>query len=182
MARLAGTGSSYRIRIGDKERLVTVIGASPEGIDLEIEGSRYCVQIEPVRAISQRLEVGSEQDDGARARLSNGSSGSRSSAEGSSSAAHSTTLSNGSTGPQASQPPSGIAGSGVIAPMPGVVVSLPVQVGTRVEGGTIVAVIEAMKMENSIISARAGVVREIHVSIGKEVERGQTLVSLDSIE
>jgi len=66
--------------------------------------------------------------------------------------------------------------------MPGVVVALPVQVGERVDRGAIVAVIEAMKMENSIVSTRAGVVREIHVSIGREVERGQALVSLESIE
>lgn len=172
MARLAGIGSSYRIRVGDTERLVTVTAASPDGIDLEIEGNRYRVQIEPVRTTPTRT-------DGVATpvALLQGEATSRE---------RPTPDSNGAprqspaVGP--AQAPANASTPGVSAPMPGVVVALPVQVGERVDRGAIVAVIEAMKMENSIVSTRAGVVREIHVSIGREVERGQALVSLESIE
>jgi biotin carboxyl carrier protein len=76
-----------------------------------------------------------------------------------------------------------LAGSGhesgdatVKAPMPGLVVNIPVAVGDAVERGQTVAVLEAMKMENDLGAPRKGVVKEIKVATGQAVNQGQPLV------
>ena len=66
----------------------------------------------------------------------------------------------------------------VTAPMPGLVVRVPVEVGQRVEAGTGLVVVEAMKMENELRATEAGVVRRIHVAPGDAVDKGQRLVEL----
>ena len=62
------------------------------------------------------------------------------------------------------------------APMPGLVVNIPVAVGDAVERGQTVAVLEAMKMENDLGAPRQGVVKEIKVATGQAVNQGQPLV------
>ncbi|HEY7349598.1 MAG TPA: biotin/lipoyl-containing protein [Ktedonobacterales bacterium] len=64
----------------------------------------------------------------------------------------------------------------VKAPMPGLVVNIPVAVGDTVERGQTVAVLEAMKMENDLGAPRSGVVKEIRVTTGQAVNQGQPLV------
>ena len=64
----------------------------------------------------------------------------------------------------------------VKAPMPGLVVNIPVAVGDAVERGQTVAVLEAMKMENDLGAPRNGVVKEIKVATGQAVNQGQPLV------
>jgi biotin carboxyl carrier protein len=64
----------------------------------------------------------------------------------------------------------------VKAPMPGLVVNIPVAVGDAVERGQTVAVLEAMKMENDLGAPRSGVVKEIKVATGQAVNQGQPLV------
>lgn len=54
----------------------------------------------------------------------------------------------------------------VTAPMPGTIVSVKVNVGDKVEAGTLVAVLEAMKMENEIFAGVDGTVAGISVSAG----------------
>jgi len=66
----------------------------------------------------------------------------------------------------------------VTAPMPGKVVKVLVKPGDAVNARQGVVVVEAMKMENELRSASAGVVKAIHVAPGKAVERGTTLVEL----
>jgi pyruvate carboxylase subunit B len=65
------------------------------------------------------------------------------------------------------------------APMPGLVARVLVEVGQRVEVGTGVVVLEAMKMENELRAGQAGLVRAIPVRPGQAVEKGQLLVELD---
>ncbi len=67
----------------------------------------------------------------------------------------------------------------ITAPMPGKVISLKVKVGDKVSERQVVAVMEAMKMENEILSESAGTVKEIKVKPGETIEGGQTLVVLD---
>lgn len=62
------------------------------------------------------------------------------------------------------------------APMPGMVVAVPVQVGQEVEKGQNIVILESMKMENELKSPRAGKVDRIHVKKGDSVEQGQALV------
>ncbi|HEX5386028.1 MAG TPA: biotin/lipoyl-containing protein [Gemmatimonadales bacterium] len=65
------------------------------------------------------------------------------------------------------------------APMPGLVVRVRVEPGQEVPAGGGVLVLEAMKMENELRAAAAGVVRAIHVKPGQTVEKGQVLAEFD---
>ena len=67
----------------------------------------------------------------------------------------------------------------VTAPMPGTVVSIKVNVGDKVESGTLVAVLEAMKMENEIFAGCDGVVASINANAGDSVNTGDVLVSVN---
>ena len=67
---------------------------------------------------------------------------------------------------------------GLIAPMPGVVVSTEVQAGDTVKKGQLLMVLEAMKMEHRITAPRDGIVSEIHVVTGDQVGNGALLVRL----
>ncbi|WP_158917985.1 acetyl/propionyl/methylcrotonyl-CoA carboxylase subunit alpha [Caulobacter sp. S45] len=64
----------------------------------------------------------------------------------------------------------------IVSPMPGLVVSLDVEVGREVKAGEAVAVIEAMKMQNIIKAERDGVVKSIGVKAGDSVAADEVLV------
>jgi biotin carboxyl carrier protein len=66
----------------------------------------------------------------------------------------------------------------VKAPMPGVVVEVPLGVGQPVETGDIVVVVESMKMQNEFRSPRAGVVHKVRVKVGDKVEQNQIMVTI----
>lgn len=66
----------------------------------------------------------------------------------------------------------------VKAPMPGILVRLPIAVGDRVKAGQTLAVIEAMKMENALKSPAEAIVKDIHVHQGDSLTRNQALVTL----
>lgn len=71
-------------------------------------------------------------------------------------------------------------GGGVVkASMPGRVVRIAVQVGDVVADGGVVAVLEAMKMENDVKVARGGVVKRIAVQLGATVETNMVLLELE---
>jgi pyruvate carboxylase subunit B len=83
-------------------------------------------------------------------------------------------------GLDASSAPAAAAGSGteVKAPMPGLVLRIPVEVGDTVEDGEEVMVLEAMKMEQPVKAPNAGTVTAINVAQGDQVKAGQVLVEL----
>jgi biotin carboxyl carrier protein len=64
----------------------------------------------------------------------------------------------------------------VRAPMPGLVIGVPFEVGASVERGQTVAVLEAMKMENDLAAPIAGTIKEVKVSKGQTVNQGDVLV------
>jgi biotin carboxyl carrier protein len=64
----------------------------------------------------------------------------------------------------------------VTAPMQGTVVKVSANVGDKVEKGSVVVVLETMKMENAIESTVSGIVKEIKVSEGDSVKGGDALV------
>jgi len=70
----------------------------------------------------------------------------------------------------------GDAGQRLAAPMPGRVVAVHVTPGDRVEPGTPLVVLEAMKMENEFHATAEGVVAEVLVSPGQAVNAGDLLV------
>ena len=69
----------------------------------------------------------------------------------------------------------GAAGGNVSAPMQGTIVKVTVKEGDEVAVGDQIAVLEAMKMENSIQAHTAGVIQEIKVESGQAVETGAVL-------
>lgn len=64
------------------------------------------------------------------------------------------------------------------APMPGLVVSVPVEVGQPVHKGEVVVILESMKMDNELCAPRDGTVVRVHVVEGASVEARTTLVTL----
>ena len=64
------------------------------------------------------------------------------------------------------------------APMPGMVVSIPVSEGQKVQKGDVLALLESMKMQNELKSPRDGVVSRIRIQTGDRVEQHQTLLSV----
>jgi pyruvate carboxylase subunit B len=66
----------------------------------------------------------------------------------------------------------------VIAPMQGLIVKLPVKAGDDVKLGDVVAVLEAMKMQNDIVTTVAGKVREVYVKEGEVVTPSQPLLAV----
>jgi len=75
--------------------------------------------------------------------------------------------------PEVRRPP--VAGEEVIAPMPGKILRINVEVGDKVEYRHVLCTLEAMKMENSIMSPREGIVKEIAVTTGQDVSYGELL-------
>ncbi len=67
----------------------------------------------------------------------------------------------------------------IVAPMPGKVVKVLVKVGDEVAAKQGVVVVEAMKMENELKSARAGTVKEVKAVEGTSVEAGSVLVIVE---
>ncbi len=77
--------------------------------------------------------------------------------------------------------PAGAQGNASVnAPMNGTIVDVKVKVGDKVSNGTVIAVLEAMKMENDIVSDRDGVVASINVNKGDAVETGAVVATLNA--
>lgn len=69
-------------------------------------------------------------------------------------------------------------GETITAPLPGTVVSVDVTAGQTVRSGDILAIIEAMKMENEVLAPRDGTVAQVITSQGAAVKTGDPLVVL----
>ena len=78
-----------------------------------------------------------------------------------------------------SKPAATGAGNSVKAPLPGVVLSIPVKVGQAVKAADTVLLLEAMKMENAIHAGVDGTVKEILVSAGDSVLEGNPLIVIE---
>ena len=64
------------------------------------------------------------------------------------------------------------------APMPGTILDVKVSAGDAVKSGDVLAILEAMKMENEIMAPSDGTVAGVHVKKGDSVNSGDLLVSL----
>jgi biotin carboxyl carrier protein len=65
------------------------------------------------------------------------------------------------------------------APIPGNILRIEVSVGQPVKKGTVLLVMESMKMENNILANRDGVVKAIPVTVGENVLQGSVLIDLE---
>lgn len=64
------------------------------------------------------------------------------------------------------------------APMPGMVIAVPVEVGQSVEKGDNLIILESMKMQNELKAPRGGKVSGVRVSPGDSVDQNQVLLTL----
>jgi biotin carboxyl carrier protein len=64
------------------------------------------------------------------------------------------------------------------APMPGMVVSIPVQDSQIVKKGDVLVILESMKMQNELRSPRDGKVTRMRVKVGDRVEQKETMLSV----
>ena len=67
----------------------------------------------------------------------------------------------------------------LIAPMPGMIIRVAVQVGDVVQPGQSLVVMEAMKMENELRAIAAGTVKAVLAQPGTAVEKGAVLLELE---
>ena len=73
-------------------------------------------------------------------------------------------------------------GDALISPIQGTVLRVAVEPGSRVEEGALIAVIEAMKMENEITAHKSGTVAELPIAVGGSVASGETIAVISSGE
>ncbi len=78
--------------------------------------------------------------------------------------------------PDAAAPVNLAAGETVAAPMPGNILRIDVKQGDTVKEGQILVILEAMKMENEIVSPKDGTVAQVVTSKGAVVDTGSPLV------
>ena len=79
--------------------------------------------------------------------------------------------------PKAAPAASG-AGKAVTSPLPGVIIGVKVNVGDVVKPGQVVAVLEAMKMENDIEAEFGGTVTAVNVAKGDSILEGAVIVTI----
>lgn len=78
--------------------------------------------------------------------------------------------------PKAAPAPAG--GEAVKSPMPGTILDVKVAAGQSVKKGTVLVILEAMKMENEILAPHDAVVAGVAVAKGSSVNAGDTIVTL----
>ena len=82
--------------------------------------------------------------------------------------------------PKAAPKAAGAAGSvTVAAPMRGKILAVKAAAGQAVKKGDVLAVLEAMKMENEIVAPQDGTIASINTSVGASVEAGEVLATLN---
>jgi biotin carboxyl carrier protein len=151
VVEVAGEGDGLTVTLDGEPRKVDLMEGDQGLLSLLIDGKAYACDFDIRKGNQVRVSIGQsvfelEVLDERRAR--------RQLAIGRS----------GAVGPQA-----------IVAPMPGKIVRVLVKAGQAVKAGEGLIVIEAMKMENELRSARAGTVKEISVREGMAVEGGAQL-------
>ena len=126
---------------------VVVHAASPEVVDLEVDGIR---RVYSVHRVTEDSHVSVFVD---------GPDGSSSLTE----------------VPRFAGPGAAGGGGSLLAPMPGLVVRVLAEAGTAVTAGQPLVVLEAMKMEHEVAAPADGIVTELRALAGQQVEAGQVL-------
>ena len=75
-------------------------------------------------------------------------------------------------------PVAAAAGEQVLSPMPGTIVKVNVKAGQTVKGGEVLAVLEAMKMENEIMAPHDATVAQVLTDVGTKVDTGTPIIVL----
>ena len=80
----------------------------------------------------------------------------------------------------AAAPAGAHGGVKISAPMPGTIVDVKLAVGAKVTNGTVIAVLEAMKMENDVVASCDGTIASINVTKGQSVETGTLIATINA--
>lgn len=67
----------------------------------------------------------------------------------------------------------------IVAPIPGVVLSIDVKIGDTLKVGDRMLVLEAMKMENNIVCEKAGTITAMNISVGQQVLQDELMIELE---
>jgi acetyl-CoA/propionyl-CoA/long-chain acyl-CoA carboxylase, biotin carboxylase, biotin carboxyl carrier protein len=73
-------------------------------------------------------------------------------------------------------------GDALTSPIQGTVLKVAVEAGAAVEEGALIAVVEAMKMENEITAHKAGTVSELPIAVGGSVATGDTIAVISDAD
>ncbi|SCG76206.1 biotin carboxylase N-terminal domain-containing protein [Micromonospora humi] len=84
--------------------------------------------------------------------------------------------------PRLPRPTAALAAGSLLAPLPGAVTRVHVEVGQRVAAGDLLLTLEAMKLEHPVLAPADGVVAELPVPPGGQVETGAVLAVVDPEE
>jgi biotin carboxyl carrier protein len=68
------------------------------------------------------------------------------------------------------------------APMPGLVVKVPIKVGKKVDKGDVLVILESMKMQNELKSPHKGTITEVNIKKGDRVEKREVMLILEQDE
>jgi propionyl-CoA carboxylase alpha chain len=82
--------------------------------------------------------------------------------------------------PRLLDPADAVVAGSLVAPMPGAIVRVLAAVGDPVEAEQPLVVLEAMKMEHTVTSPGAGVVAQVHVVAGQQVDAGMVLAVVEA--
>jgi|GEM_PF-519839 len=155
--------SQHVLRIGGREYQAEVKELTPEHATIVVDGKEYAVDIVQLGRRKITAEAGHAAPAAAPAPAA---------------------------GPRPALAPSAPSGSGVrpaplargeggiVAPMPGLVLSIRAKEGDTVAAGQTLLVMEAMKMENAISSPYAGTVAKVYVREGDSIGEGDLLVEV----
>ena len=146
---------AYKFKINGKEYNVAVNGIEGKNADVTVNGVNYQVELET--EVSPALAASAQAPasvSGPQAIPLEGAQGVN------------TTAGN------------AVGGKKIESPLPGVIISVDVKEGQAVKRGQKLAVIEAMKMENEILSDVDGTVTAIHVKQGDSVLEGADIVTI----
>lgn len=81
--------------------------------------------------------------------------------------------------PEASKPITKVEGSGITAPMPGIISRYEKEVGDEVNPGDVVVILEAMKMENPLVAEVSGKIKAFNFKVGDSVKKGDLIVVIE---
>lgn len=81
-------------------------------------------------------------------------------------------------GKKRSKPPKPPKKGNVISPFQGTVIDIKVDIGDEIKSGDVLCVMEAMKMENEVVSEISGIVDKIFINPGDYVERDEIMINI----
>ena len=147
----------YKIAIGDSKFDIEVGEIQAGMAEVAVNGKSYQVNIENYAEVAAGRGLQSRKTVTATPRTDY------------SSAPHPAIPASAATSPN-------LGGGAVVAPIPGLILKINVKVGDAVSAGQVVAIMEAMKMENNISSNISGTVTNIRAGEGSQVTTGDVIM------